>query len=435
MMRRLGLIIAGCAVLAGAISPAVGIERFPPPQFETDYEMPSPTAPGPRANAMEYLDVAILAFALCVAAYLILKHRRRRWIFALMLACLAYFGFWRKGCVCAIGSIQNVSLAVADGGYAVPITVLAFFMLPLIFTLLFGRVFCGAVCPLGAIQDVVLLRPLRLPDWLSHSLGLAAWVFLTAAVVFAATGSAFIICQYDPFVGFFRLSAGTTMLIVGGCVLAIGVFVARPYCRFICPLGALMRPLSKLAKFRVTITPDRCIQCRLCEDACPFGAIRRPTEPLTVGDKRIGRGRLAALIVLLFVLIAGGAVLGLQASDKLAEMNYTVRVAHDVRLVEAGMEPTTDETIEAFRKTGRAAESLFDAERNIRGRFAWIAAAGGAFLGLIFGCKLISLSVHRTSKDYTADRAHCLACGRCFELCPVETQRRKGKSLPPSESA
>ena len=47
----------------------------------------------------------------------------------------------------------------------------AFFLLPLIFALFAGRVFCAAVCPLGAAQDIVLLRPIKVPNWLAHCLG------------------------------------------------------------------------------------------------------------------------------------------------------------------------------------------------------------------------------------------------------------------------
>ncbi|MHC5086583.1 MAG: 4Fe-4S binding protein, partial [Planctomycetota bacterium] len=43
---------------------------------------------------------------------------------------------------------------------------MVFFFSPLVFTLFFGRSFCAAVCPLGVIQDLVLLRPLKVPIWL-----------------------------------------------------------------------------------------------------------------------------------------------------------------------------------------------------------------------------------------------------------------------------
>ena len=90
------------------------MERFPPPDFETAYRLPKTQVPLPRTLLQEYLDVALLALALSLAAYLVYKRRSRRELTLLSVFSVAYFGFWRKGCVCAIGSLQNVSLALAD---------------------------------------------------------------------------------------------------------------------------------------------------------------------------------------------------------------------------------------------------------------------------------------------------------------------------------
>ncbi len=401
------------------------MERFPPPDFvDSGHELPATTTPPPRSDVYEYVDVGVLFAALAGASYLALKTRRRRGLFALMIFSLLYFGFYRKGCVCPIGAVQNVALALFDPTYAIPLTILALFLLPLVFTLLFGRTFCAAVCPLGAIQDVVLLRPLKLPDWLARALGLLPYVYLAAAVLLAATGSAFIICRQDPFVSFFRLSGGADRLLIGGCVLLVAAFIGRPYCRFLCPYGAILRVLSSVSRWHVTITPDECIRCRLCEDSCPFGAIEQPTIDAPGSDHGRGKTRLAVLILLVPILVLLGAYVGSRTGEPLSRVNATVRLAERIRLEEAGAVTGTIDSSDAFRGTGRAVTDLYQEQWDLQRKFFWGGAAVGGFVALVIGLKLIRLSVHRRRSDCQPDRASCLACGRCFEYCPIERKLR-----------
>jgi len=407
---------------------AGAVERFPPPEFESGYELPSPTTPHPRQNIYEYIDAVVLLAALSLSSYLVLKKRDRRAIFILMVFSLLYFGFWRKGCVCPIGATQNIVLSAFNPDYAVPIVVVVFFILPLVFTLFFGRTFCAAVCPLGAIQDFVLLQPVSVPNWLESGLRLFAYVYLGMVVLFAATGSAFVICRYDPFVSFFRLSGNFNILVLGFCFLVIGMFIGRPYCRFVCPYGVILRQLSRISKWRVTITPDECVKCRLCEDSCPFGAIREPApsgraQPTQEYDK--SKKRLAFLIIILPVLVFLGARLGSNLRTVTSRMHATVRLAERIYLEETGeVEGTTDASL-AFRATGKEVKELYAEASDIRAQFGLGGSLLGGFVGLVVGLKLIGLSVRRQRKDYEPDRASCLACGRCFQYCPREHVRLK----------
>ncbi len=419
---RVGALTAFACVASAAAS---GMERFPPPDFDSGYELPETTTPSRSTRSHEVDDAVVLFFALASASFLALKVRSRRWLYVVMLFSLAYFGFYRKGCVCSVGAIQNVTLALFDRGYAVPLAVLAFFVLPLVFTLLFGRTFCAAVCPLGAMQDVVLLRPAKVPRWLAHALELLPYVYLGLAVLLAATGSAFLICRYDPFVSFFRLSGSASMLVFGACFLTVSLFIGRPYCRFLCPYGAILRQLSSASKWHLTIAPDECVRCRLCEDSCPVGAVLKPTGEQAAFDRAKGKQRLAILLALLPVLVAVGAILGGWLGGPLSRMNATVALAERVRLEESGRAERVTDASEAFRKTGRPSKELFEEALKKRAEFALGGRLFGAFLGLAVGLKMLLLSIRRTRTGYEPDRAKCVSCGRCFGYCPQERAERK----------
>jgi NosR/NirI family nitrous oxide reductase transcriptional regulator len=240
------------------------------------YVTPAVQHPLPRAPWRQAADVALLGVALGLSAWLVLKRRSRAGVVALTIGSLAYFGFYRQGCVCPIGAIQNVTVALLDPRYATSYIVLGIFFLPLAAALLFGRAFCGGVCPLGAIQDLVLLRPVQVPRRVDKALGWLKWVYLAVAIGFAALPAAsrdFVICRFDPFVGFFRFAGPLHMQLIGGGLLVLGLFVGRPYCRYLCPYGALLSLLSRISWRSVSVTPNKELDCGLCAAGCPYGAI------------------------------------------------------------------------------------------------------------------------------------------------------------------
>ena len=202
-------------------------DRFPRPEFESGYVYPEHQLPLQRGPVWEYIDLAVLIGALSLASWLALKKRSRQGLVWLSVFSLAYFGFFREGCVCSVGSVQNVALALFNDGYAIPLTALLFFLIPLLFALAFGRAFCAGVCPLGSIQELVGFRPIKLPKAVESVMISIPFVYLGISVLSAATESQFLICRYDPFVGIFRLDAPYTMIIFGALLLLAGIFINR----------------------------------------------------------------------------------------------------------------------------------------------------------------------------------------------------------------
>ncbi len=395
-------------------------QRFPKPEFENGHSQPPTFTPAPRADFMEVVDVFVLILSLSVVSWLILKKRSRRGVFWVSIFSIFYFGFFREGCVCSVGSLQNVSLALFHPEYQIPYTVIAFFVIPLIYTLFFGRTFCAAVCPLGAIQDLVAVKPYSLKSWVEKTLGLFPVVYLGLAILYAATATDFVVCRYDPFIGIYRMDAPFNMLVLGAFFLVVGVFIARPYCRFFCPYGVLLNLASRVSRRHMTITPSTCINCKLCEHSCPYGAIENPV-PAKAKEERttmVNRSMLLSLIIPLLILVGGYT--GSLFHESLARVNHKVQLAEVLLHFDESEHEVIPVEIEAFRSLGQSVADLYLEAAEIVRQFylgGWLL---GGIIGLIFGITLARLTIYRYRTDYEPNKGRCLSCARCMDYCPVE---------------
>jgi polyferredoxin len=397
-------------------------DRFPRPEFESGHVYPTNQMPAPRAQVWEYIDVLVLIGALLMTTWLALKKRSRQGLIWMSVFSLAYFGFYRQGCICAVGSVQNVSLALFNTGYSIPLTALLFFIIPLLFALAFGRVFCAGVCPLGAIQELTGLKPVKLPKSVELTLALVPFIYLVIAILFASTNSQFLICRYDPFVGIFRLDAPYTMIIFGALLLLAGIFVNRPYCRFLCPYGVLLNIFSRFAGKHLTITPAECINCRLCEEVCPYDAI----IPSDTDQKNVAPEKSRKRFILYFLLVplfaATGAFLLYNLAPSLSGANSTVRLAREIRTEKkTGIESELKDVV-AFKESGKTESELYNEEEMIIGRFRNGSPWAGAFLGISFGIGMISLTIKTKRNEYKPHQGKCYSCGRCFKFCPIKAK-------------
>lgn len=394
-------------------------QRFPKPEFQSGYEVPETVIPQPDSFLMDYLDVGLLVLVMSLTAWFIFKKRSRKGILWLSVFSLAYFGFFREGCICSVGSIQNMALALFGEGYAVPFTVILTFAIPLLFALVMGRLFCASACPLGVIQDLVIVKAVKVAPWIQKSLGLFPFVYLSFAVLYAATGTDFIICKFDPFVGFFRLGAEFHMLVLGVAFLLIGMFVARPYCRFVCPYGALLKTFSRLSFKHLSITPKECISCKLCKDSCPFDAIEFPSDEKTNKPTNADFKRFVWYLVLIpvIMLLLGWAVSG--SYRLLASVHPDVAMVQLLKTDPAALSSKGNLDVDTFLASGRTVAELQKDAQVVLDAFKMGGWYAGGFIGLVIGLFLLGEVTYKKKEIYQADRANCFSCGRCMDYCPV----------------
>ena len=127
------------------------------------------------------------------------------------------------------------------------------------------------------LLDRIVPAKLRfeIPQRLDQRASTIKYVLLVAAVLyFLVTKDIFIYRYIEPFWMFTR-EASLAMWIGLGVLLVATVFVRNLYCRFLCPVGALLGVMSNLTVFKIKRWSE-CKTCKICEKTCEWGAIRGP---------------------------------------------------------------------------------------------------------------------------------------------------------------
>lgn len=430
-MKRLLSIITVLVASVNAFAEA----RFPKPDFTSGYEYPDIAHGVPSEQLLNILDILLLIGMMSLVVWAAYKKRSRSIIYSMSIVSVLYFGFFRSGCVCSVGSIQNVITAMVDPSYHLPWYVLFIFLLPILFALFFGRVFCSGVCPLGALQELVNVKNFRLSRAVSATLSMIPWVYLAFTILYAATRSQFLICRFDPFIGIFRLGGDIGMIVFGVALLLMSVFIGRPFCQFLCPYGALLSVFSSLSRKKPEITDKGCVNCALCGMSCPVDAIQAPQSSKAsfggktkVENRKRGVKRILLFAILLPLLTFASAILIGQQSDKLSLAHKDVYLCQLLLLQQANPNLEEPLEVETFNAMGGDMEELEYKVDGIRRDYDFYAHLAGALIGFVIGFKLLKLSLKRSRKTYEIDSARCTVCGRCFNYCPQNLADKETKA-------
>ncbi len=213
-----------------------------------------------------------LLFILAAAVYLL---KRPRWRWLTLIVGFFYLGVY-KGMLYSISHIKQVITGTLPAFELAPLLWI-FLVLILVSLLLCGRLYCGYLCPFGAIQEVLaLLSPWRLatPTRRDRVLKWMKFLLLGMLAVFGFVYKHYEVSHFEPFAVAFRLRGPAPVFVFLAVLLMAGLFIERFYCRYFCPAGASLALLNMLTLFRLRRIQD-CRRCNICIKACPTKAIDR----------------------------------------------------------------------------------------------------------------------------------------------------------------
>jgi len=208
-----------------------------------------------------------------VALLIVWTKASPRWRTVVLLGSVLALGFGRL----ELPSVHCIVEGFFDGMN------MAFLKTPMILKLavafipavLFGRVFCGYVCPKGAVQELVFVRRLRLRHRprLDRALRTLPYLSLGALVYFPLAHDYRAWTDLDPFLWAFQGHGHLPGLILLALLLPLSLVMSRPFCRYLCPLAPIFRLLTRLAPNRRTRDDSTCRPCHIGRRSCDYDVI------------------------------------------------------------------------------------------------------------------------------------------------------------------
>lgn len=189
---------------------------------------------------------------------------------------------------CPIGSLQAV---LGDSKYQIAFYVLGFIML---FGVILGRFVCGFLCPFGFVQDLlykIKAPKIKMPPRIDKPLRLLKYFILAIFVLILPMFAVDAFGIAPPYFCKWICPAGTLeggiplvlkneslqkaigflfnwKVILLAIIVLASIFIYRPFCKYICPLGAFYSVFNKFSFYQMQIDRTKCTGCKACERQC-----------------------------------------------------------------------------------------------------------------------------------------------------------------------
>ena len=226
-----------------------------------------------------------------------------------------YQGPWKKLCVpglncyscpgalgsCPIGALQAV---LSSRNFQFAYYVVGFLLL---IGALLGRFVCGFLCPFGWIQDLlhkipfprkcktfrgdkllrkvkygillifVILLPLFLVDILGQGTPWFCKLICPAGMLEGGIPLVLLNQGLRSAIGWLYAWKGVIL----GCTVLLSIWIYRPFCKYLCPLGAIYSLFNPISIFRLRVDREKCTQCGACAKACGMhlNPVQTPNHP------------------------------------------------------------------------------------------------------------------------------------------------------------
>lgn len=186
--------------------------------------------------------------------------------------------------VCPFGGVVSIYTLITEGSFIQKIHESSFVILSLVIILgiLFGPVFCGWICPLGTVQELVSKIGRKIfknkfntfiPYKYDKYLRFLRYIIMVWVIFMTAYTAKLSFLDIDPYHALFNL--WTSEVAIGGIIVLIltltaSLFVERPWCKYVCPFGAFLGLTNLIRIFKIKRNTSTCINCKKCNSVCPM---------------------------------------------------------------------------------------------------------------------------------------------------------------------
>ena len=237
-----------------------------------------------EVNLLNVFSMFVLWLVIILIATILIKKAKLKKIYQILIliASVIIGGILLGANPNPVNPIQQVFLLFR--GNAIFIPMLIILGLLLFSTLIIGRMFCGYACPVGAIQELCskinFKSNLKEQERVKYGFqtnqkwaNIFRWIcFIIIGLVSIIWGLA-VLQIVNPFIGYTYITNPLMIALIIPffiliIVIILSIFIYRPWCRYLCPFGALATITGRFSRYKYVRTDD-CTECGLCEKICP----------------------------------------------------------------------------------------------------------------------------------------------------------------------